>query len=658
MHWRGTWCGHFSNCYPMKIRVPFAPRHIVAVLAAAASVPASFAQSSTLRETVVTSSRTQTRIDEQLADVTVITRADIERSGSSSLVEILATVPGVQATPDSIRGGNASVFIRGANHSHTLVLVDGQRISSATTGATALQHVPLDQIERIEILRGPASSLYGSDAIGGVIQVFTRQGRGAPAPTGSVTVGTYGTVNASAGYGGEVDGTRFHLQVGVDRTKGFSDIAGPKDGGNYDSFNPDRDGYHQRNLGLNVSRRVSPSLELAANVLVTDTAKRSDGLNCGPSYTCTADFDNRDRQRLQNLGVRATYQASPGWKSTVWAGESLDSLRSWLLDPDTQVVKVERYQTRQRQVGWQNEVRLGAGLLMATLERRSLHADTTQDLIVSDQDTTAAIVGYQAWFGPHLVQASVRRDRIERLGSNDSGTAGYGYKFAPGWVARASAGTGFHAPSFNDLYWPVDAANMYQGNPDLRPERSRNVEVGLNFTQGATRASATLYRNRVRDLIEYQFNDLTYMGSMANVSNATLEGLSLQASTVWKDWTLAANYDVQSPRNDATGNVLARRVPRIATVDVERRFGPFDIGARLQGFSRRFNDPDNLQPLGGYGLLSLRGTYRLDRQWSVHATVQNALDKNYVIAQGSFAPYNQYATAGRSYYVTLRFSGL
>lgn len=647
----------------MKIRVPSAPRRGVAVLAVSlAALPPVHAQTAApalLPETVVTATRTPTRIDEQLADMTVLTRQDIERSGVSSLMEILATVPGVLATPDSLRGGNASVFIRGANHSHTLVLVDGQRVSSATTGATALQHLPLEQIERIEVLRGPASSLYGSDAIGGVIQVFTRRGSGAPTASGSVSVGSYRTGVASAGYGGQVGDTRFHVQAGVDGTRGFSDIRAPKDGGLYDSFNPDRDGYHQRNLGLTASHKASPALEVGGSFLLSDASKRSDGLNCdGTASDCTANFDNRDAQRLQSLSVYGAYQVTPAWTSTLRLGTSADRLRSWLYDPSVPSVTVERYATRQDQASWQNDVKLGQGLLMAAVEWRGLHADTTKNLVVNDQETQAASVGYQAWYGRHLVQASVRHDRVQRLGSADTGTLGYGYKLAQGWVARASAGTGFHAPSFNDLYWPLDPANFYEGNPNLRPERSKNVEAGLAYEADGISGSATVYRNSVRDLIEYYSDPVTWMGTMRNVSQATLQGASLQGRIRWSQWTAGASFDFLSARNDATGRMLARRVPRVATLDVTRRIGRLDLGARWQVFDRRYNDANNTQQIAGYGLLALRANYAIDRQWTLGASLQNAFNKDYVTARSTMAPYNEYGTAGRSLLVTLKYSGM
>jgi len=653
---------YMTVCILMKIRVPSAPRHGVAVLAFGLSaVPAAFAQSaaSALPETVVTATRTATRVDEQIADVTVLTRQDLERSGYTSLNEVLVTIPGVQAVPDSVRGANPSVFIRGANNAHTLVLLDGQRISSATTGATALAHLPLEQIDRIEILRGPASSLYGSDAIGGVIQIFTRRGQGAPRASVSVTAGTFGTVIASAGYGGRLGDTRFNVQVGVDHTHGFSNVS--QGSGFYSAFNADRDGYHQRNLGLNVSRKVSGDLELGAAYFYSEGRKRNDSSNCSRldyndvNYQCTPDYDNHDKQRLQSIAVHGTYQVRPGWNSTLRLGVSEDVLRYWALDPTGPTETQDLYRTRQPQVSWQNDIRLGEGVLMAALDWRRITAASPVAFTVNEQQTWSASLGYQAWIGRHLLQASARHDDVEHLGAKNTGTVGYGYKVAEGWVVRASAGTGFRAPSFNDLYWPYDSVNHYEGNPNLRPERSRNLEAGIAYERDVTRLSLTAYRNRVVDLIDYPYDAGTDFTSVANSSSATLKGVTLVASSRIRDWTLSGSYDVLSARDDSTGRYLQRRVPRSATLDLSRRFGAMELGARVQAFSNRFNDSYNTSINAGYGLLSLRAAYSPIRDWTLSASVQNALDKSYVVQRSG---KNVFATAGRAIYVGVRYTGL
>ena len=608
------------------------------------------------KETVVTATRTATYLDDQLSDITLISQQEITRSGLTTLTEVLGSLAGVQTTPDTVRGANASIFIRGANSTHALILVDGQRISSATTGATAIQHIPLSQIERIEILRGPASSLYGSDALGGVIQVFTKTGEGNPGVTSSLSVGSFGTATASAGYGRKIDSTTYHIQLGAENTRGFNDIKAAK-GGLYDAYNSDRDGYRQSNLGLQVSHRFSQALELNANYLQSVSAKRSDNANCDSfGSVCTADFDNRDRQRLETFGLRATYQVHADWKTWVRWGESKDDLQSWLYDPSTSLTTVPRYTTRQRQFAWQNDVKWGPGLWMTALEWRGVQVDSTQSLDVNNQFTQSAVTGYQAWVDRHLFQASARYDAISRMSSNSTGSVSYGYKIAPQWVTKVATGTGFHAPSFNDLYWPVDYANFFQGNSQLRPERSRNKEVGLNFDREGAHASVTIYRNLVRDLIAYTTDPTTFLGMMNNVGAATLKGISLRTKYQWSSWQFSGSYDVQSALDDSNGKTLARRVPRALVLDLARQFDGWNIASRLQVNSHRFNDASNTQLLPGYALVGLRAGYQIDREWTLTGNIQNALNRDYVVIRGSFAPYNDYATAGRSLMVGLRYA--
>jgi len=215
---------------------------------------------------VVTATRIATRVSETLSDVTTLTREQIEQAGDLTLPELLAAQPGVQLSSNGGPGASTTLFLRGTNSSHTLILVDGQRLASATTGTTAIEHIPLDQVERIEILRGPASSLYGADALGGVIQIFTRRGSGAPAPVLSVGAGRYGTTTATFAYGGAAGDTRFHVQAGVERSGGFSDIKVAK-GGLYDMYNPDRDGYANDNFSASLTQRLAAGFTVGGDYL-------------------------------------------------------------------------------------------------------------------------------------------------------------------------------------------------------------------------------------------------------------------------------------------------------------------------------------------------------------------------------------------------------
>lgn len=607
---------------------------------------------------VVTATRIPTRASELLSDVTTLTRADIERAGSIPLAELLGSQPGIQVTANGGRGAMESIFLRGTNGAHTLILIDGQRVSSATMGTTAIEHLPVEQIERIEILRGPASSLYGADAIGGVIQIFTRHGDGNPAPSFAVGAGRYGTTVGSLAYGGTTGDTRFHVQAGQERSSGFSDIKEAK-GGSYDMYNPDRDGYDNRNLTASVEQKLVAGLKVGADYFYTHGVKHFDSTNCSPNFPwpCTASFDNRLVQTLDSTSVHADYQVASGWKTSLRIGQSRDQMTNWQFDPLTSVVTEPRYETRNNQLAWQNDIHLAGGKLMAAAEWRGVHVDSTQPLVEHDQDTRALILGYQKWIGDHSLQASGRTDSISRLGRHNTGSLAYGYRLADHWIARASLGTAFHAPTFNDLYWPLDLVSFYQGNPNLKPERARNKDLGLNYEAADVSASATLYYNSISNLIDYVPGTApTFIGTMDNVNNATIKGATFHYQRRVGAWDWNMGYDILSARDDATGRVLQRRAPRTGSLEIRRSFAAFDVGSQVLATSSRYNDRSNSQTLGGYAVVNLTAGYRLDSAWSLQAKLGNLFNKDYVVVRSTLAPYNDYAVAGRSLFVSLRYA--
>ena len=629
---------------------------LAACAASCLSPPISFAADQ-FAAVVVTATRIPTRTSEVLSDISVIEREDIERAGNASLPDLLKTLPGVQTTSSGGPGASGTLSLRGTNSTHALVLVDGQRISSATLGTTAIEHLPLEQIERIEILRGPAASLYGSDAIGGVIQIFTRHGEGAPTPTLFFGAGRYGTVVSSAAYGGRSGDTRFHVQIGQERSTGFSDIKEAK-GGSFDMYHPDRDGYDNRNVSASLSQRVSSNLKIGADYLNVRGAKHFDSTSCDTTWTvCTPNFDSRLVQTLDSASMHAEYRISPAWQTSLRLGQSSDRMTNWQFDPVGSIVTQPQFDTRQNQVSWQNDIALPVGKLIAAADWRNVRVASSQTLIANAQTTRALILGYQGWFGKHSLQASARRDDISGLGGHDTGSLAYGYRFAERWVARASIGTAFHAPTFNDLYWPLDLVNFYQGNPALKPEQARNREVGLSYEGSGTSASVTFYRNAVSNLIDFVSGTApTFIGTMGNIGQATIKGASFQYQRHAGAWDWKAAYDVLSARDDTTGRMLQRRAPRTASFEVRRRFDSFDLGAQLTATGRRFNDRANLQTLGGYGLVNVDSGYNIDKDWSVQAKLSNLFDKNYVAVQSTLNPFNDYAVAGRSLFIGLRYS--
>ncbi|MDD5248734.1 MAG: TonB-dependent receptor [Rhodocyclaceae bacterium] len=585
---------------------------------------------------VVTATRTPTRASEILSDVSVITRDDIERSGQSTLAEVLQAQPGVQIWTNGGPGAVASVSIRGSSPQHTVVLLDGQRLSSATVGTTAFEHLPLNQVERIEILRGPASALYGADAIGGVIQIFTRKSTGAPRVAADFGVGSYRTDSGSVNYGGAVGDTNFNLDAGYLHSGGFSATKPGAYG-----FNPDRDGYDNRNFSARVAQRIASDHEIGADVFYSDGKTHYDAANCDPTFTvCTNAFDNHQTQTLSSYSVHARDRFLPHWTSQLRIGRSEDSMTSYSLDPLAGTVGGQSFRTVQDQFSWQNDIVTDAGKIMLATERRAERVDSNAvAFTVGERTTNSFLAGYQAWFGKHSLQVGARRDDISQFGAHSSGSFAYGYQLTSAWRASLATGTAYRAPTFDDLYWPVDFSTFYVGNPNLRPERARNREAGIVYEEGDRRVSLTHFENRVSDLIT--FGDAAapaFFITTVNVGRAMLKGDTVAYSDAFGRWKTRIAYDALSARDMDTNLYLMRRAKQHGTAELRYDGGNWDAGAQLVATGPRFDDAANTRTMAGFGLVNIDGRHALGRDWSLVGRINNLFNRRYELVQGFNTP--------------------
>ncbi|MBE2257475.1 MAG: TonB-dependent receptor [Rhodobacteraceae bacterium] len=585
---------------------------------------------------VVTATRQATRSNELTSDVSVITREEIDQAGQSTLEQLLARQPGVQYTANGGPGTNSGVFIRGASSNQSIVLIDGQRIGSATTGSAALARIPMDQIERIEILRGPASSLYGADAIGGVIQIFTRQGAGPTRVNASTGYGTYGTTDTTVGVSGGTELVSYSLQAGYLDTGSFNAVHNK----NNSFYNPDDDGYRNSNLSANFSVRPATGQEIGVNLLA------SDGTNQYDSNDFSARGAARNYNSEQTIGSYSIYsrnRLNPVWTSTLRLGRSTDAAKDYAGS-----VRTATFRTDMDIASWQNDVSLpiGEGLLAAEYTRQNVSGSV--DYTVTERTIRSLLAGWNANIGKHRVQLNLRRDDNSQFGGENTGSASYGYQFTPEWRAHVSYGTAFRAPTFNELYFPASGF-FAGGNPDLQPEQSKNTEVGANWERGAHRFSAVFYNNDVTDLIE--FRPPTY--APVNVSKALLRGATLTYDGRFSEWGLGVVVDFLDPRNEADGpnkgNRLARRAEQQMSSYVSKTFGDWDLRAEWQLVGNRYDDPGNRKLLGGYGLVNLYADYRLQRDWAIFVRANNIFDKYYETV-------DNYATAGANVFVGVRYA--
>jgi vitamin B12 transporter len=572
---------------------------------------------------VVTAARTPQRLDELIADVTVIGPDEIARAGAQSLAELLQRQPGVQIVVSGGPGSTSGAFLRGANANQTLVLIDGLRIGSSTTGTAPLEAIPLEQIDHIEILRGPAASLYGADAIGGVIQVFTRNGGGALSANASAGYGTYNTGQYGAGVSGTDGAWRFALQGGYRQSSGFNAIWNPD---NF-SYNPDRDGYTNGSTSGSLSYNFADEQQVSAQFFYSRLNTQFDA---GVPL-----FDDRTITTEQTYAVASRNRLTSFWKSTLEAGVSGDN-------SDSQTgFGPSDFKTVQRQYLWQNDFTLPVGALSVALVRREERLDSDTDFAVTSRNTNAIVGVYQLHEGPHALQANLRHDESSQYGGQTSGAFSYAYTIVPGLRASASWGTGFKAPTFNDLYFPGFS------NPDLQPETARNIEAALRFAGSTLNAGVVAYKNRVRDLIVFQC-DATSNCAPQNVANATLEGITLEFQGVFAETGVKVSADFERPYDDATGNLLPRRARRYAGAEVTQGFGPLQLGAQLAAVSARFDDAADTRRMGGYALVNLTAQYIAATNWTLFAIAGNVFNKNYETA----ADYN---TMGANIFAGVRY---
>ena len=577
-------------------------------------------------DVIVTASRTPQKKDSVIADVTVITQDDIERAGQSSFIELLQTQPGVEISSNGGQGKLASVFLRGTNANQVVVLLDGVRVSSISAGTTYFGNIPLSQIERIEILRGPASSLYGQDAIGGVIQIFSKHSDGTPHFNAAVGYGTYNTRTTEAGFGGAINDFKFSLNISSYNTDGFSALRIKNDP------RSDKDGYRNLSVNGSASYSISEGHELGIQLFSSDGRAKYDGSSA---------FSNYVDSTQTSIGIFTKNQITSIWKSTVKLSEGVDKN-----DDYWNIGSVTKVKSKQRQYAWQNDVVLQVGTLTLLADRLEQKLISSEDYQNTARNSNGLYLGYLANIDKHSVQINLRRDDSSQYGEHITGNIGYGLQINEFWRASASYGTAFKAPTFNDVYGPIG----WGANPNIKPEESKNLEAAVHYKDQDTNLSAVFYKNKITNLI-VSSGDPLYQ--MENINNAELNGLTLSGATTVQSIFLKGNLDIQSPEDANSHKLLPLRAERHASVNVSKTFGDWRLGSELIASSERYNDATNLQKMSGYAIINLIADYKINGDWTLQGRVNNLLDKEYALALSGSTPYN---TPGANVFFSLRYS--
>ncbi|MCF8171303.1 MAG: TonB-dependent receptor [Candidatus Methylopumilus sp.] len=600
---------------------------------------------------VVTPGRTAEALSDTLGDNSVIGREELDTLPNGTLADALAREHGIEALNYGGPQPLSSVNIRGTNSNQSLILIDGLRINSATTGDAPLGAIPLNSIERVEIVRGTASSLYGADAIGGVINIITRGDQDRPFSAYANTgVGSYGTTQYDAGLSGAADGWVYSLFGGYGQSGG-TNATKP---GNY-SYNPDKDSYYRSNVGGTLGYTWKPGQTLTFQSYQSSV---NGGYDAG-----TPDFNDRGIQTVSTNMLTSKNRISDFWTSTLRAGYTNERYQTVNagsdLVPNNPLDGKQHFATRQGQYLWQNDLKFSPTQIVSLgYERLEQSVDGTlsnggypQAAFVNYQQTTRytnSLFGiYRGAWGPQSVQASVRNDNNSQYGNFVTGSLVYGLSLTPQWRATVGANTGFRAPNFNELYWPVTP--FYAGNPFLQPEKSRNIELGLKYSTEKTQLSLVAYRNEITNLILTQPvvpGDIYSPYAPINVGQALIQGVSLFGSHRFNsDTQVRGSLNWLDPRNAETGALLPQRAQQVAKLALDQALWRARLTAEWYVSSER-KDTMSGGTLGGYSLLNLQGSYPLPSGAEVQVRWNNVFGKQYTLIQG-------YSTLGSNVFVNL-----
>ena len=581
---------------------------------------------------VVTATRTAQTVDQSLAAVTIISRDDIERMQATDIVELLRTQAGVDVARTGGPGQQTSVFLRGTNSNHVLVLIDGVRASSASTGIFAWQTLDPSQIDRIEIVRGPRTVLYGSDAIGGVIQIFTRRPQGVEA---RVEAGSFDTRAADAGFS-TGNAVRFNANLNTRRTGGYS-ATNPSAG--MFTYNPDKDGSLQNGVTAGLQAQLGKDSTLDAQTWYS-------------TANTDADPDASHSESENRVAtVRLRQSLTTNWVQTLAVGNTLDRIDSF----DGTGLPSSRITTERISGDWQHDISLNDRSLLSLgvnlINDTGENVDTGTNTLVYDRSTHTAgvFLNWQNRFANQSVNFGVRHDDHSSFGGHSSGQLAWGWDMTPAWRWLAAYGTAFKAPDLSQLYHP-GYGGFFAGNPDLTPEVSRSAELGaLYIPSPAQRLRVNLFYTNVDDLIAFEGTN----SQAINIGKASIRGGELEYSLRLAPWRFVANATVQRAVNEITDADLLRRPHEKLALQLDRGFARNgNLGMEVLAVSSH-EDIDNITfdtiEVPGYAILNLVAAYPLTGRWILSARVENLTDKVYENVSG-------YNTSARAAYVALRYS--
>lgn len=581
---------------------------------------------------VVTATRMPTRYNKLISDVTVVDQETIrDYSPAEPISDILANTPGVTVRSNGGLGTTTNVQIRGGTNAQTILLIDGLRLNSATTGAPPWAYIPMPQIGRMEVVRGPTSSSYGSDAIGGVVQLFTRKGEGPTKFYADAGYGTYSTTSQNVGVEGSQEGFSFSVYGSNTHSVSFPTLIS-----NATNYNQNPGSYTNTSASGNFAYTVNPGQEIGVKAL------------WGNGQNAFTETKTKMATNLSSLNVLSAYTKNrivDSWTSLIRLGSTQDNNRSWYANNSQSV-----FNTTQKQAQWQNDFKLPVGNAMLAYEFLNQAVNSTTAYNVTSRNINTVQGGWNAEIGKHLLQANLRNDDNSQFGNATTTSLGYGYFLLPTVRGTASWGTGFQAPTFNQLYYPgsgvPNSAYSYTGNPNLNPTRSENTEVGLRYNDGVHSAGVIYYYNNITNLVNFNSNYSSYI----NVGRSVIQGVTTSYDGSLLGLNVMGSVDYQNPQNSDAGTALAYHPQGFGSLTVEKSVTDWKVGAQMQAQGSQQTSPGSKSnaTLGGYALFNLYGNVKLYKDVSLFARLNNVFDKQYQTVQN-------YTTPGSNVFVGLRF---
>ena len=621
----------------------------------------------------VTATRTPISKNNVIADVTTISPEEIERAGSSSLPELLQRQPGVEISNLGGAGKVSTLSLRGTSSTHSIVLIDGMRVGAATSGFSAIEHIPLSQIEKIEILRGPASSLYGQDAIGGVIQIFTKKGVDGFKPYVGIGYGSYNTSNFQSGLRGGNNQTTYAINFAAMNTGGFSAfIPNPNNtsGAVTNAANLDKDGYKNYSLSSSLNHKINQDYEIDLQYFLSKGKNKFDQRFA--NFSPFVDFKNEARQESYGLNLKG--QINNAWQSSIKIGQSTDKYLDkqkfnpaiGLILPDPppdgcggpcgaqDSTLVDLYKTTQNQFAWQNNIKLNKGSLTLLYDFLEQKIKTT-DLYEKTQRTNHGLmVGYGLIEDKHNFQTNFRKDFNSAYDDAVTGNIGYAYSINSNWTITSSFGTAFVSPSFNYLYSLADTYAL--GNPNLKPEKSKNIEGSIRYKDDSGSMSLTMFQNKIDDFIIY--SNPTFMtgsrNTTQNLNKAEIQGLTISGDQFLGHFQIKGGMTFQSAKNEDTDLYLPRRAKTFGNINFNYYIGSWNVGVEETYSDKRFDNKENTVKLSGYALTNIVAGYKINDKLNLNLRLNNVFDKDYSLAAEGTSGF-KYQTPGRSLFANLRY---